>query len=242
MAFYMIEIQVEIPRLLQFLRSRGLFSSTADDDLGYGVHVWLRAAFGDEAPKPWRLWADGRRPARILAYSKHDAATLRRQFAEFAEPTVFAVCTDPERLMASRQMPLWTSRRPLAFEVQGCPVGRMSTSGVEKDLFLIQGDPSSPSSLDRTQVYCDWLQERMEQNQAATITTLALDGYRLVRQTRQGAKAGGSRSSHTLIRPQALFKGSLEIGNVDAFHRLIAHGVGRHRAFGYGMILLRPPS
>jgi CRISPR system Cascade subunit CasE len=43
-----------------------------------------------------------------------------------------------------------------------------------------------------------------------------------------------------LDRPQALVKGVLNIADSDAFNRLLARGIGRHRAFGYGMLLLRP--
>ncbi|MEE8524028.1 MAG: type I-E CRISPR-associated protein Cas6/Cse3/CasE [Thermoanaerobaculia bacterium] len=42
-------------------------------------------------------------------------------------------------------------------------------------------------------------------------------------------------------RPDALLTGTLEVTDPDAFATLLARGVGRHRAFGFGMLLLRPP-
>ena len=36
--------------------------------------------------------------------------------------------------------------------------------------------------------------------------------------------------------------GALTVTDPDAFAALLARGVGRHRAYGYGMILLRPPN
>jgi CRISPR system Cascade subunit CasE len=39
-----------------------------------------------------------------------------------------------------------------------------------------------------------------------------------------------------------LLRGELTVADPDAFSALLARGVGRHRAFGYGMLLLRPPS
>jgi CRISPR system Cascade subunit CasE len=36
--------------------------------------------------------------------------------------------------------------------------------------------------------------------------------------------------------------GILEVTGGEAFARLLARGVGRHRAFGFGMLLLKPVS
>ncbi|MFG1478963.1 type I-E CRISPR-associated protein Cas6/Cse3/CasE [Xanthobacter sp. V4C-4] len=35
--------------------------------------------------------------------------------------------------------------------------------------------------------------------------------------------------------------GTLSVRDAEAFGVLLARGVGRHRAFGYGMLLLSPP-
>ena len=44
----------------------------------------------------------------------------------------------------------------------------------------------------------------------------------------------------TLEGPDTTFSGVLRVTDTDAFGALLARGVGRHRAFGYGMVLLRP--
>ena len=41
-------------------------------------------------------------------------------------------------------------------------------------------------------------------------------------------------------RPDVTFRGTLQVTDPDRFHALLARGVGRHRAFGFGMLLLRP--
>ncbi|WP_083761830.1 type I-E CRISPR-associated protein Cas6/Cse3/CasE [Alkalilimnicola ehrlichii MLHE-1] len=43
-----------------------------------------------------------------------------------------------------------------------------------------------------------------------------------------------------LVRPDALVTGRLTVRDPDTFATLVARGVGRHRAFGFGMLLLRP--
>ena len=40
--------------------------------------------------------------------------------------------------------------------------------------------------------------------------------------------------------PDATFHGELEVGDPEAFVRILANGIGRHKAYGYGMLMLRP--
>lgn len=237
-ALHMIELQIDQLALLRFLHLQGLDTS-ADQDLGYGVHAWMGAAFGELAPKPWRLLVGRGRPPRVLGYAPHDAQDIRLRLEEFADPSVLAVCP-PERV-ASRPMPHWRQGRHLAFEVQACPVGRKAGSGVEKDVFLIRAD-STGGEIRRDAVYCDWAREQIERNGAARVTSIRLDGFRLIRQVRRSQGAAGERKRSHLVRPQALFRGELTVAEPEAFESLLAHGVGRHRSFGYGMLLLRPPS
>lgn len=237
-----IEIRLDLPALMRFIQTQGLDAGRADEDLGYGLHAWMAAAFGPLAPKPWRLLMDRVRPARILGYAPHGADRLRQRFREFAEPGVFAVCPDPDTGIASKQMPFSYSGRHLAFEVQCCPVGRKADSGVEKDLFLICADAAGSAPLDRAAVYAEWARERFERNEAASVAEIYLAGFRLVRLTRQARTAGGERRRKHLVRPQALLRGRLTVRDPVAFQQLLATGIGRHRAFGYGMVLLRPPS
>jgi len=238
---HMIELRPALSALARFVHGQGLSDATRDEDLGYAVHAWLAAAFGALAPRPWRLLQDQRRPTRILGYTTTGAAELRRHLAEFADPMVAAVCANPDCDVASRPMPIWAKGRCLGFEVLCCPIGRKARSGVEKDVFLIRAD-SSGGDLDRQQVYCDWGREQLQRNMAATAYRIRLDGFRLVRQTRQTQLTTAMRNQRRLVRPQALLRGELEIGDPSAFHELLRRGLGRHRAFGYGMLLLRPPT
>lgn len=237
---HMLELQPDLSALLRFLHSQGLETKDGDEDLGYGVHAWLTAAFGELAPKPWRLLRDRRRPPRVLGYSHYSAEELRQQMHEFATPAAFSVC--PPDAIAGRAMPAWRPGRRLAFEVQCCPVGRKAGTGIEKDLFLIHADTEPETELRREAVYCDWASEQLQRNGAATISAIRLAGFRLIRQTRQTQSSTGARRRSHPVRPQALLRGELTVTDPDAFSALLARGVGRHRAFGYGMLLLKPPS
>lgn len=238
---YMVEIRPDLGALLRFLHGQGLDIGDHDEDLGYGVHAWLAAAFGQGTIRPWRLLHDRRRPTRILGYTTRDAAELREQLAAFAEPSVYAVCPDLERDILTRPMPTWLPGRLLAFEVQCCPVGRKSGSGVEKDIFLISADHGHRNDLDRESVYTAWAAERLERNNACSVRSIRLDGFRLVRQLRKTQPSENGRSRARLVRPMALIRGELVVGDPDSFNAMLAGGIGRHVAFGYGMVLLSPP-
>jgi len=239
--FYMIELQLDLPALLRFLASQGLNRSDDDDDLGYGVHAWMAAAFGELAPQPWRLFVGKSRPARVLGYAAHDAAELRQRLLEFADPSVVAVCAEPDTAIASREMPaVWRTGRRLAFEVQCCPVARKARTGVEKDLFLVRADHRGAPGLRRDAVYCEWGREQLERHDAARVDAIRLEGFRLVRQTRKDRESGERRVCRRIVRPQALLRGELTVRDPEAFAALLRRGVGRHRAFGYGMLLLSP--
>jgi CRISPR system Cascade subunit CasE len=53
------------------------------------------------------------------------------------------------------------------------------------------------------------------------------------------ARAREARRS-VIGRRDVTFEGELQVADAAAFAALLARGVGRHRAFGFGMLLLRP--
>ncbi len=57
---------------------------------------------------------------------------------------------------------------------------------------------------------------------------------------RSAPQAEGARLKHTVQGPDAVFTGLLQVRDSAAFAALLARGIGRHRAFGFGMLLLKP--
>ena len=236
----MLEIKFDVAALYHFLHSQGLSGREDDSELSYGVHAWLGAAFGELAPQPWRLLMDKRRPPRILGYASHDAGTFQQRLAEFAEPGTFQVCPEPESMIAGRTMPTWAKGCYLGFQTLACPIGRKAGSGIEKDLFLIHADAEENSEgLCRETIYGNWAKERFSRH-SVTVNSIRLKGFRLAKQKRRGRSKKGKRVFRRIVCPQALLEGELTIGDPADFTRLLSRGMGRHRAFGYGMILLRP--
>ena len=102
----------------------------------------------------------------------------------------------------------------------------------------------------REEVYRSWLAARLAEGASLETARLVATSDALL--WRRGVpKAGPARLMYGRTRPahagraamgrrEAVFEGVLRVGDPAAFNTLLANGVGRHRAFGFGMLLLRP--
>lgn len=207
-----------------------------DGDLGYAFHALLSAAFGERAPKPFR-YLDARQG--LLAYTDQPLSALRENAALATPDVERALGLDS---LAARAFPdIWRKDQVLAFEVRVRPIVR-PTKGPERDLFQYTAEQSeAPETLNRERVYADWLGRKFAEQDAAEVSQASMEAFRLSRVIRRaGPDGAGKRKTYTPYGPDAIFKGRLRVGDSDAFTRLLQRGIGRHRAFGFGMVLLRP--
>lgn len=121
--------------------------------------------------------------------------------------------------------------------------------GMECDVFQWEALLHSEHKMTRTreQVYAEWLSVqlgriRRDQNGLqigiSGAASLDVESARLVsfQRTRAFRKL---RTRHS-EGPDAVMRGILTVTDSTAFAHLLAQGIGRHRAYGYGMLLLRP--
>ncbi len=99
----------------------------------------------------------------------------------------------------------------------------------------------------RADVYAEWLAQQLGSAASLHGEAPELMCFRRSRVLRgagrgAGAKGGTGRGigGRGIEGPEALLYGTLEVEDGPAFAKLVARGVGRHRAFGLGMLLLRP--
>ena len=93
--------------------------------------------------------------------------------------------------------------------------------------------------LSREAVYRDWLAQQF--GIAAELLECHLQEFRLASVIRRAAPASQDlRPKRSVKGPDAVLSGKLQVGDDAAFAQLLRRGVGRHRAFGYGMLLLKP--
>jgi CRISPR system Cascade subunit CasE len=135
----------------------------------------------------------------------------------------------------------------VGFHVRVCPVKRLATAtnghriGAEVDAFLAAVFRDSSTSISREQVYRDWFAERVGNEAAigASLVTLRVAGMSRTRVVRRTHAA--QRSAQVLERPQVHLEGEFVIHDGLKFLGFLAHGVGRHRGFGFGAVILVPP-
>ena len=63
----------------------------------------------------------------------------------------------------------------------------------------------------------------------------------MFRRGRRDEETDEPRKSKLFPRPDVVFAGRLRVTEPAAFGAWLGRGVGRHCAFGFGMLLLRPP-
>lgn len=221
----------------------------ADDDSGYALHLALRRRYGRAAPQPFLLRADGPGGPDVIGYAANPEALAEAAALPPADDRLAGIFPHSP---ASRAMPeTWRTEARYGFEVRVRPLVRFggrvrearSTRGDawrrragEIDAFLAACEKANGAPVDRETVYRDWLVARMQG--AAEITSVQMVRHQRLRTHRSShGRAGGT----TAEASEAVFRGALSVADPDAFIRLLARGVGRHAAFGFGMLLLSPP-
>jgi CRISPR system Cascade subunit CasE len=244
MTLYMHSLQPDLSRLMRFATREHLLPP--GDDLGYTFHVALTASFAAVAPKPF-VWCapgtkSGGRLGRLLCYSKSPLAQLVAHSESFADPATHALfdMTSAD----SKEMPsAFINGARLGFRSRIRPVlrtgkGRDGSGGKERDAYL-----ESPSGINTTQTrsecYTGWLAKQLELG-GATLEHATLEAFSLTRiMTRDRSAEKSRRDAPT--GPDAVVVGTIVVRDAATFPEFLARGVGRFRAFGFGMLLLAPP-
>lgn len=230
-----------------WVRRRG---SLFDFDEGRALHHLLDEALGPGTLRPFRLLVPPRRATGYLyAYSRCNAEDLAGRACHYALPDHLAVLrTDA---MQSKTMPgKWRAGQRVGFDLRSRPVrrltrelettmGRTYKEGAELDAFVFEAltefgadrDGMKKAGRTREAVYLDWLSERLAPYAILDRTCSRLAGFRRGRAARNAGVEG----------PDATIQGTVKIFDPTGFDDLLVRGVGRHRAYGYGMMLLRPP-
>lgn len=245
---HLVRLSLRARDVMALAKEHGLPLREADD--GYLAHAALRALFGELAPQPFAFQSEGGGrggdPAwRLLGYSKATDEALLEHARAFADPLAFRAC-DVEALVSKPMPERFAEGARLDFELRACPIVRKSGAGekhregAEVDAFLARcWQVGEGVPVDREAVYVDWLRTQLGRDGAAS-----LEGAELLRFCRSHLlrrTQGGERQAKRCERPDASLAGTLRVENAAAFMGLLARGVGRHRAFGFGMLLLRPP-
>lgn len=221
-------------------------------DEGRALHHLLAETFGKGALQPFRLLVTPRgRRGNLYAYSHSDVDALRETARSCALPEALQVC-DLAGLEGKLMPGEWRAGRRLGFDIRICPVrrlhlplpradGRSFAKGSEVDTFLLEALRRFPAGAGaeesmlaegrtRAAVYADWLGEQLRD--AAEVQP----GVQLAQFLRRRLAREGQGAE----KPDAVLHGALLVRDPERFATRLAAGIGRHRAYGFGMLLLRP--
>ena len=239
-ALRMIRADIDIREFHRWAGVRGLISRSAFDE-GFALHCLLVESFGELAPKPFRAIiprGGGRALGTLYGYARADAHALRDAASTYCDPLQVKIL--PPARIDSKPMPAaWRAGQRLGFELRIRPVirraRRNARAGRECDAFQAEAELHPKGGMKRTreEVYIDWLRARLDANGAAHLESAKLTMFQRTRAVRK-LHARPSEG------PDAVMSGILTISDAEEFGRLLAGGIGRHKSYGYGMLLLRP--
>ena len=254
MELNLVRVPIATPLLARWAGERGWVrrrGNFTDFDEGRALHHLLDEVFGPGSLRPFRLLVPPRcTSGNLYAYSSMDADSLCAAARVHALPDHLGVLS-PDRLETKSMPQDWRPGQQVGFDARVRPVRRLGSDlespdgvigkGSEIDAFLVEALRRHPAesggmaqqNRTRETVYLDWLTEQL-----APAAELERSASRLARFRRARVSRGNSGPEG----PDATIHGTMTVANPDAFATLLVRGIGRHRAYGFGMLLLRPPN
>ena len=226
-------------------------------DPGYALHMLLSAMFGKSILQPFRLLQSSHRStATLYGYTRQNPEHLRDLAKTVAGPDDLTIL-DPDQMLWKQMPDRFKRGQMLGFDIRTRPIerveamkrtqsGQLHSTFTERDYFPRYGQHREQCNGNGNGKRLR--RERNPKDTGERLRVLAgpqtVDGRRSRdvpprRAFYQGTAYRGR--NRTVVGPDATLQGTLRIGDPDEFRKKLEHGVGRHKAYGYGMMLLRPP-
>ena len=229
---HLVQLPINITKAVRHLQAFLRPSALEDDSLV--LKTALTEALDGPVVRPWAVHARRGATLTIVGYSDLAAEQVNERRA-LALPSVQAAIGEA----LSVEMPPLKPGSRFQYSVRFVPTIRVTPTGNkrhgERDAFLVAADEAGPDGkLTRDLVYRDYLENKLS---GASIETCRLESFRLARLVRPKVEGHGNKTM-----PEAVLGGVLEITDPETFSAVLRAGVGRQRAYGYGMIRLQPAS
>ena len=228
------------------------------EDVDHAMHCLLTEIFGDKALRPFRLIASPRLPMGTLYGYAHEDGSEMQVHAQLIADPIQAAIFDLNKPITAKKMPQLSKiarGSRLGFEVRIRPTYRRpyysngplnysrqhehdAYHAYLRDHHSFDYRPQAPAEINhiRHQAYGGWLFRHFRQQKGASLEpyTFNIISYRRVPVVR---KFG----TPPILGPDVTCRGNFIVEDPERFEQLITNGIGRHRAYGYGMILFRQP-
>ena len=226
-------------------------SNTRDRD--NAIHRILTETLGKLAPKPHRAFFPNNpaQAATLYGYTRADAQDLRQQAQACATPLQTAVL--PIQSIMTKPMPdNWREGESFGFDIRLRPILRIRSTPPppllsqqtpsrsrryrEVDAYLHHARLRRSNNLPvlpPPDVYIQWLADLFRRQGGARLVEDSAQ-LRALRHTPTNHKTPGP-----ITGPDIIVQGAITVADPKAFRDLIANGTGRHKTYGYGMLLIR---
>jgi CRISPR system Cascade subunit CasE len=221
-----LDITKAVRHLAQFMGPRAL------DNDSLVIKTALTETLGGPVIRPWAIHARRGPVLTIVGYGEQSADEVNARRA-LALPSLQAAVGEA----LSVEMPPLEPGTSYRFSVRLVPTVRVTPSETrrhgERDAYLVAADGVGPNGgLTRDEVYRDYLARRLG---GAIVEASHLDSFRLVRFMRPKSNGQGTKTM-----PEASLSGVLCVSDPQALSHCLRAGIGRQRAYGYGMVQLQP--
>jgi len=237
----LMRLQPDREALARWAAERRL--ATADTDQGYAWHALLKATFGDLAPQPF-VDRINMQSNELLGYVAADPAQLHESAHGGSTDALACSALGLSRIQVRDMPSAWSAGRELSFEVRTRPVVRSRTnarSGAIDEIDVAPHRAQREPGIPREQAYLEWLGAQLAREGAATLVGARMHVFSRTRVARRTFGDGNGRRWATVEGPDAWLRGRLQINDPISFDALLRRGIGRHRAFGFGCLLIAPP-
>jgi len=229
---FLAQVPVDFVGAVRHLNAFLQPSALEDESLILKSILW--EAFSGSALRPWAIHAQRGPTVTIVGYTQANAAELNKRRA-LALPSIQAAVGEAIAV----PLPALSESERYSFSICLVPTVRVTKAEGrrygERDAFLAKADAAGKdANLKRDDVYRDYLAERLA---GASVEASRLVRFRLRRFMRP--KKDRSVSGRTM--PEAVIEGSLRVDDPGKLFEAISTGVGRQRAYGFGMLRLQPP-
>lgn len=225
MTLHLLQADIDMRNMARWSAAEG------HSDSPRALHCLVFHTFGSvRVPRAFVALEDPDQPrehATLLAYSTSTAEELR-EVARSNQSPVTAGIMNPYTFRSTSVPQPWREGTTLRFQVRTVPTFRPRGSVMELDLHRKQD--ASPT---REETYYHWLRRLMAERAGADapLHTMELTKYnqRTVRR---------NPSSPIMTLPDVTIQGACAIEDPEKWAYALTVGIGRHKAYGYGMLLL----
>jgi CRISPR system Cascade subunit CasE len=220
------------------------------EDPGYALHAALRATLGSHAPKPFALLE---RPGsqQLIGYTRATESALNEAVASASLTDPLATqalgLNDATQVVVKLMPSNWVIGQRLSFETRVAPVVRSRTAqgGTYPEIDAAFHPAFAGDDLgNRELAHGRWLARELAREGAAQLLsqrTVAFSLSPIARRTFAADNQQARRKTQGGLLPDLTARGQLQVQDPEAFAALLTRGLGRHRSFGYGCLLLAPP-